>query len=752
MGQTTIAGAIVAAKDPCEAVAEVQPPLPAPRYAEPTPPLTYYYPSGPEYYVEDWDEYDYYPYDEITVLPPRPGIGCVILIPGIGEYVIPLDYFGGWVYDPAVVVVWARRFFLERVVYYDWDYLRDLRARKRHLHHLMYLAQLGRNTGLLRQARSELDFLNLRTKWLEARLHRMERRVAGLQSQERHLAPRMPRGLNLDRAISESFTSRANLQLVDKLQRKLKTDLEVQNRLVNVAGNELKSLRFQLAREKDPQKRLALRNDLARFRKDVAEGKLPISPKQADLRNLVSQLSKEKDLKSQERIQKQLLNRLERTEAARMPEALDPNKLNTLKQDLAKFPNPAMRGDLENQVSRLQQSVQMRNEAEANRRKAEELVGQAAKERNPQKQQEVIGKIQELPTPLAIAGGAVAGAGAMKLLQQRQQHLEKQITGEKDREKQTTLQQSLDELKKRQVDLQKQEQERKKAPEVQRIPGAELPSKLELKKQQQLELRKKEEENRTLQLQQRQQERERQLQLKKQQQEEKEKLLQQRRLDQEERKKQLQLQQEQLRLKRQPDQEQLKLKQQEQLRLKGQEEKEQLRFKGEQEQERLRLQQQDREKQIQLQRLKQQDQEKLLQQRPLEQEQLKKGEELKRQQQLKLQQDRERQHQLKLQEEKSRQQQLKQQQDQIRQQQLKQQQDQGRQQQLRIQQEQAKQQQIRQQQLHQQQQQQLKIQQQQQQLRIQQPQQRIQQQPQQQLQQQQRLQKLKEEEAKKLKK
>jgi len=731
IGQTTLPGTIVAAKDPCAVAAGVQPAPPPPRYPEPSP--TYAYPSTPEYYIEGWDEFDYYPYEDITVLPPRPGVGCVIVVPGIGEYVIPLSVFGGWAYDPGVVVVWARRFFLERVVYYDWDYLRDLRARKRELHHLMYLAQLGRNSALLGQARNELDFLNLRTNWLNARLNRLERRVGGLQHQERQLASRLPKGLNLNNAIAGSFTSPANLPVANKLQQRLRTDLDVQTKLVNVAGNELVGLRSQLAKERDPQKRLALRNELARFSNDVAQGKLPISPKQTEVRNLVTQLSKEKDPGGQERIQKQLLGSLQKTEAGRMPEILDPSKFSSLKQDLAKFPSPDKRRDLENQVSQLQQSVEARKEGEANRQKAEELVGQAAREKNPEKQKELVGKLQELSTPLAIIGGAAAGAGAMKLLQQRQQHLEQQVAGEKDREKRTTLQQSLDELKKRQTDLQKQEGERKKPQELQQVPvpGREPQKQLELKKQEQLELRKKEEDKRPLRQQQLQQERDRQLQLRKQQQEDREKQLQQRRLEQEDRKKKLQIQKEQELLKRQ------------------------------QGPERLRLQQQEREKQLQQQRLQQQDREKLLQQRRLDQEQQKKTDQLKRQDQLQLQQQGERQQQLKLQQEKSRQEQLRLQQERGRQEQLKLQQEQSRQQQLRMQQERGSQQQLKQQQeqIRQQQLRQQQDQSRQQQLRIQQDQsrqQQIRQQQdqarQQQLKQQQeqlRLQKLKEEEEKK---
>jgi hypothetical protein len=75
---TTIPGTIVANLDACGITsAQIQP-------------STQYGTLPPqEYYVQDWDEFDYYPYDEITVLPPRPGVGCVIVLPGLGEFVIP---------------------------------------------------------------------------------------------------------------------------------------------------------------------------------------------------------------------------------------------------------------------------------------------------------------------------------------------------------------------------------------------------------------------------------------------------------------------------------------------------------------------------------------------------------------------------------------------------------------------------------------------------------------------------------------
>ncbi len=151
-----------------------------------------------------------------------------------------------------MVQVWAQNFFFERVVYHDWHHLRDWRWRKRQLYNTMYLAQLAGNRGLLRQARHELDFVNTRTNWLEARIRRLERKVAGFQGEQRRLASRLPRGLNLNNAIADSFTSPANLLAVNKFQNKLKTDREVQGRLVNVAGNELTQIRNATCQRKEP--------------------------------------------------------------------------------------------------------------------------------------------------------------------------------------------------------------------------------------------------------------------------------------------------------------------------------------------------------------------------------------------------------------------------------------------------------------------------------------------------------------------
>ena len=184
----------------------------------------YAYPSMPDYYVEDWDVDDIYPYPEIRVMePPGPPGEIVVVIPGIGSLYVPVSDYGDWVFDPGIVQVYAGTVFIERVIFFDRHYLRDCRRRQRELNNLIYLAQTTGNRNLLLDARRELDYLNVRTNWASRRIHRLESRVAALQGDQRKFAGKLPRGLNLHDAISNSFNSPRNLPVVQKLQDRVKT-------------------------------------------------------------------------------------------------------------------------------------------------------------------------------------------------------------------------------------------------------------------------------------------------------------------------------------------------------------------------------------------------------------------------------------------------------------------------------------------------------------------------------------------------
>ena len=424
---STISGTIAANFDACGAAVSTLPPPPAeapmappPRHAVPPEEgmYGYAYPSMPDYYVEDWDVDDIYPYPEIRVMEPTGPPGeIVVVIPGIGSLYVPVSDYGDWVFDPGIVQVYAGTVFIERVIFFDRHYLRDCRRRQRELNNLIYLAQAAGNRNLLLDARRELDYLNVRTNWASRRIHRLESRVAALQGDQRKFAGKLPRGLNLHDAISNSFNSPRNLPVVQKLQDRVKTRLAVQNQLANVAGQEVATLRARVAQERNPEKRLALRSDLDRIRTDLAAGRLPLSAKQKDVRGLVKGLSQERDVDKRQKLETELLGQLKKSGAQMPAGALSPDKLAGLKQELAKYPNVAQRRDLEKRFGELQQSADVRRQEEANTNKIEEITAQAVKEKDSQKQRELLGQMNQLLKSPAAAG---IGAAGLQLLQQRQ--------------------------------------------------------------------------------------------------------------------------------------------------------------------------------------------------------------------------------------------------------------------------------------------------------------------------------------------
>ena len=172
-----------------------------------------------------------------------------------------------------------------------------------------------------------------------------------------------------------------------------------------------------MAQERNPEKRLALRSDLDRIRTDLAAGRLPLSAKQKDVRGLVKGLSQERDVDKRQKLETELLGQLKKSGAQMPAGALSPDKLAGLKQELAKYPNVAQRRDLEKRFGELQQSADVRRQEEANTNKIEEITAQAVKEKDSQKQRELLGQMNQLLKSPAAAG---IGAAGLQLFQQRQ--------------------------------------------------------------------------------------------------------------------------------------------------------------------------------------------------------------------------------------------------------------------------------------------------------------------------------------------
>ncbi|MGA8831903.1 MAG: hypothetical protein WB554_09875, partial [Desulfomonilaceae bacterium] len=110
---TTIPGTIVANLDICPVTPSQQRTderrvSPGSRYAESS--------SYSDYEFEDWESQDVYPYDEIRVLQPEPGVGSVVILPGVGRWIIPIDAFTGWRFDPAVIGIYARRLIMDNII------------------------------------------------------------------------------------------------------------------------------------------------------------------------------------------------------------------------------------------------------------------------------------------------------------------------------------------------------------------------------------------------------------------------------------------------------------------------------------------------------------------------------------------------------------------------------------------------------------------------------------------------------------
>lgn len=439
---TTIPGTIVANLDICPVTPSQQRAAeprvsPGPRYAESSP--------NSDYEFQDWESQDVYPYNEIRVLPPEPGVGSVVILPGVGRWIIPVDVFADWRFDPAIIGIYARRLILDNIIYHDNYYLADLRLQQRHYRDLVYLSQLSGDRGMLGDAQRQLANVNIQEHWAMGRLNRLGKNVASLKQEEHKFAQKLPPGKNLFQAVSNSFNSPKNIKVVQNFRDKMKTDVNVQNQLAGLAGKELTDLRSRVANERDPQKRLALRDELSKINKDVVQGKLPISVKQPQVKQVVERLAKEQDPKKVQNLQKQL-GRLTKTGEPRASDLLTPDKLASLKQGLAKFPNPQKRNDLEAQVAKLGQSVEERNRAELTREKIDSITAQAARQGDVRKRDQLLGQLKELgKTPEA------GPAGKLDLLGQRR-NLESQLSIEQDKQKRAVLEKTLEDQRKKQTE------------------------------------------------------------------------------------------------------------------------------------------------------------------------------------------------------------------------------------------------------------------------------------------------------------
>ena len=516
-----------------------------PYQAAPSPPPSQFYEYSPDEYVQYWDVVDVYPYDEIRIVQYYDQ-GCTVLLPGIGQFYVTLPPAVGWTYDSAVLEPWVRYAFIHKVVLYERRYLHDIRSRHRDLHRLIHLAQISRRPDLLRDLRRQLEDLTLREEWTLRRLQRLEHRVSSLDTQRRQLAPRLPRGLDLDKVVTASFGSEKNINTVNAFQNRIANEVRVQNRLADVTSSHLIAMKEKIAREKDPAKRIAFRKELGRLRGEVLEGNIPLPRQNNDVKQVLKQLAAAKQPEQQDKLQKQFLQEMKSPGGPKPFSSVA--SLDPLRKDIALYPNPRTKEVMQRKLTEVQKSMEARSQAVAKRAELDRMAQKAAEESEPKKREELLRQLHELSKS--------APAGSPTPLQFIQEH-PKRSQGPEEKTR-AIIQQKLDDLKTRELSvpaakipdrpdtrqlIQKPQETDPEPGMRQRLERQKLRSDLEQQEQaRQKELQQKEQEKRTQELRRQQVEREKQAELQRRQQEEQSRQAAQRLREQQERSRQMELQ------------------------------------------------------------------------------------------------------------------------------------------------------------------------------------------------------------------
>ena len=158
----------------------------------------------------------------------------------------------------------------------------------------------------------------------------------------------------------------------------------MQSQLARLTGKGIQRSAFPTARERNPRQRMALREELAKFNKDVAQGKIPIPRKRYATQTGGEPNSQGADPKKLKDLEKQF-DRVAKIEMPHTSEVLSQKQINSLKQNLTKYPNAQKRGDLEKQVTQLQRSVEARTTAEQHIQKIDTISAEASRQEDPRK-------------------------------------------------------------------------------------------------------------------------------------------------------------------------------------------------------------------------------------------------------------------------------------------------------------------------------------------------------------------------------
>ena len=307
----------------------------------------------PEYYVDN-TYVDFYPYEDVTVLPFYGG-GYWCRLADIGDWFIPYNY---WV-SPAIVQIFANQYLINRAMYMNHAYINDLANRQVKLQQVLDTATQTGNLALAARARNELNVLQARQTWARQKLAGLQTREANLRTAGGRSGRQLPGGGSaLANTVATSFTNSRNAKVAKGFVNRLQNQTNLENRLTTLAQNQANTLSGKLASVKDPAQRLAARTQLATMTQDLAHGKIPFTAKDSHIGKVAQDLRKTQDPIRRQAIQGQMLSTLKQAiPTGTQLGALSNHSLAALRNDVNRVPNTTVRRNLSKQLANIQQAA-----------------------------------------------------------------------------------------------------------------------------------------------------------------------------------------------------------------------------------------------------------------------------------------------------------------------------------------------------------------------------------------------------------
>ncbi len=321
-------------------------------YAESYSPVTVSAPSVT--YVEEPDILEYYPYEQIQIVQPAyPGGEWVAVLPGIGRWFIPFPT--GYDLSPAWVQVYIREAIFNQTIYADTVIVNNIRQRAREINNYIIVAQGSGNIAAANRARRELAHLRTRENLVSQRVDRLRKRVDRLQADRPGT-----RDANIVNVINNSLQSNKNSQIARTFEDRLQRRAEIDRNLARVTSKQVSDLRTQLAQERDPMKRTALRSELEQVRNNINQGKIPVPKNNRELAQTITGIAKADDPQQMRRLQNRLQREVSRIQPDDQAEAITDNNVRSLQESVRKTDNPEVKNQLSERLSNIQESIKSR--------------------------------------------------------------------------------------------------------------------------------------------------------------------------------------------------------------------------------------------------------------------------------------------------------------------------------------------------------------------------------------------------------